>query len=101
MADGALLEWDLQVSSELVCLALRGEMDMSAPRAISGAADAVPHAAGHVVIDLTEVTFLDGAGLDVLMDLAAKLVQRGIQIEYGSRHRLVDRYLDLSKRELL
>ena len=91
----ALLEWELDFGPEVVRLVLRGEMDMSAADVTAPAVEAVAHVADRVVIDLAGVTFLDGGGLDVLMDVAQRLAGHGVEIVYGTMARPVDRYLGL------
>jgi anti-sigma B factor antagonist len=55
---------------------LEGEFDLYASPEVRQAADQVLEAGGHLVVDLTEVTFLDSSGLGTLVGLQkrAKLV---------------------------
>ena len=102
-AGGAALEsldWELDFGPELVTLVLRGEMDVSATETATTAIDALRETTTHVVIDLTDVSFVDGHGLDALMRLADLLTKAGISVAYGGRHRRVERYLDLTGRSL-
>jgi anti-sigma B factor antagonist/stage II sporulation protein AA (anti-sigma F factor antagonist) len=68
---------------------LRGEIDASNARAIQAALiEALPNSAFGLVMDLTEVFFIDSTGVRFLFDLAARLDRRQqelrLVVEQGS-----------------
>lgn len=96
MDSGVGLEWQVTPGAERAYLALAGELDMAAPEALDRALDAVADDVAAVTIDLTRVTFLDGAGLDALMDFTQRLADRGACTFFGSSPKAVSRYLELT-----
>lgn len=79
---------------------LRGEIDMAASEAIGAAAVAASTRSDRVVVDLSEVTFIDGTGLDALMRIADIAVAQGVVIGFAHRPPIVDRVLDLTSSTL-
>jgi anti-anti-sigma factor len=58
-------------------LRMRGEIDVSNARELSAAIDAaVPNGTHTIVMDLTDITYLDSAGVKLLMQLADRLRAR-------------------------
>jgi anti-anti-sigma factor len=59
-------------------VAVSGEIDIaSAPRLITGLNDAVGTAETPVIVDLTEVGFMDSTGLALLLNAHRRLARRG------------------------
>lgn len=57
---------------------LSGEIDLSNATELEGEiADAVPNSVRGVVLDLTELTYIDSAGVRLLLSLAGRLRWRG------------------------
>jgi anti-anti-sigma factor len=73
------------VQSELVgdstVVRIRGEVDLSNAWSVGGAVrDAISNQAHSVVVDLTEVSYLDSAGIRVLFDLSRGLAEHDQQL---------------------
>ena len=74
-----LLAVDHSASGGCAFLAVRGEIDIAtAPRLITALNDAVTDGDGDVplVVDLTEVAFMDSTGLALLIDTQRRLASR-------------------------
>ena len=76
-----------------------GEIDLAAHLEVEGAVAALGSGERVVTIDLSGVTFIDGAGLNALVHLAEAAIATGATVRYG-RSLSVDRYLDLVDRAL-
>jgi len=74
---------------------LVGEIDIAARDDVDRVVCALGTGDRTVTIDLTGVTFIDGAGLDALVRIAEAAVASGATVRYGSS-RPVTRYLDLT-----
>jgi anti-sigma B factor antagonist len=69
-----LIEITRAPSGDFVVARLNGEIDMkSAPRIHAALARAVPNAALGLVVDLSAVSYLDSAGMQLLFDLEREL----------------------------
>jgi anti-anti-sigma factor len=80
MSDLARVESELRDSFCLV--RLHGEVDISNVQEISVAIECAPaHAIGGVIVDLTHTTYLDSAGIGLLVRLAERL--RGRRQQFG------------------
>ena len=65
----------------LCVIRLHGEVDISNDREVLSAIEmAVPHSALRLIVDLTHTTYLDSAGLALLMRLAERLQARRQQM---------------------
>jgi anti-anti-sigma factor len=73
---------------------LVGELDMSSARALEEALGTAIERAGPVLIDLSEVTFMDSTGISALLKAAHVLRGRGCLILHGEQDN-VRRLLDL------
>jgi len=72
MSDLAWIETERRGSALLVRIS--GEIDISNARELSSAIEAaVPNGAPTIVVDLTNITYLDSAGVRLLMRLADRL----------------------------
>ena len=70
-------ELHLQRFDEQCVVAVRGEIDLeNAGRVRERIARAVPRTASRIVLDLSDVTHLDSAGVRLLFDLAARFDER-------------------------
>ncbi|MEA2350290.1 MAG: hypothetical protein QOG86_1231 [Thermoleophilaceae bacterium] len=92
-------EESLAIRSEgdVVVAELKGEIDLANAKAIGSlVAGAVPNDATGLVVDLSEVTYLDSSGVHLIFDLAQRLGDRQqrlvLVVPEGSR---VRRVLDL------
>jgi anti-anti-sigma factor len=88
---------DIRSEGDVVIAALRGEIDLANARAIGAlVAGSVPNDATGLVIDLSDVTYLDSSGVHLVFDLSERLVARqqrlALVVPEGSRIR---RVLDL------
>jgi anti-anti-sigma factor len=73
---------------------LVGELDMSSARELEEALGSAVEQAGPVLIDLSELTFMDSTGISVLLKATEALRGRGCIILHGERDN-VGRVLDL------
>jgi anti-anti-sigma factor len=88
---------DIRTEDDVVVASLRGEIDLANARAIGSlVAGAVPNDATGVVLDLSDVTYLDSSGVHLVFDLSERLSGRqqrlALAVPEGSRIR---RVLDL------
>ena len=68
---------DIRSEDDVVIAALRGEIDLANARAIGSlVAGAVPNDATGLVVDLSDVTYLDSSGVHLVFDLSERLVAR-------------------------
>ena len=79
---------------ELVVVALTGEIDLANASELEAAIlDAVPNGVGGLVIDATELGYLDSSGVRLLLSVAGRLSWRGqgfaVASPAGSRCRRV------------
>ena len=78
-------------SGEAVVVAPVGEIDLATVDELAQALDAAREEAGSVVLDLREVTFMDSAGLRLVLE--ASLAGEGFAVVRGPRE--VQRIFDL------
>jgi anti-anti-sigma factor len=72
-----LADLTLEVRDGPVVAAIRGDIDLSNVRDISSRIiDATPNSATGLVVDLSNVTYLDSAGLNCLFDFSERLQTR-------------------------
>jgi anti-anti-sigma factor len=65
-------------------VAFSGEIDMAVAEEVNAALETWPSAGGPVTIDLSDVTFIDSAGIGALLRAAAALGERGCIIVHGA-----------------
>jgi anti-sigma B factor antagonist len=83
-------------SEDLVRLRWQGELDLQARASLDAAVDAaLASRPVHLVLDMRAVTFIDGAGLGVLVRTAARCADLGIAVELLPS-RVVRRLVDLA-----
>jgi anti-anti-sigma factor len=75
---------------------LSGDIDMATTEDIASILDPSIEAGGPVIIDLSDVGFMDGAGVHLMIDAAEKLGDRGCIIVHGA-YGPVERVLDMTK----
>ncbi len=73
---------------------LTGELDMSTAPQLGEVLDAAVEHGGTILVDLSELTFMDSTGINVLLRAAVSLRGRGCLILHGEQDR-VRRLLDL------
>jgi anti-sigma B factor antagonist len=73
---------------------LAGELDMSTVPELDQMLEAAVERGGAVLVDLTELTFMDSSGIHTLIKAARSLGGRGCLILHGEQER-VGRVLDL------
>jgi anti-anti-sigma factor len=72
---------DAEHRGKLCVIRLHGEVDISNDREVLAAIEtAVPHSALRLIMDLTHTTYLDSAGLALLLRLAQRLQARRQQM---------------------
>ena len=68
---------DIQQRGDVVVVRMRGELDLAgAPRAGEQIGEAVPTSARGVVVDFSELEFIDSSGIAMLFGLARRLGSR-------------------------
>lgn len=75
---------------------LAGELDMSTAPELERALEAALEHGGPVVVDLSELRFMDSTGINVFLRAALSLSGRGCLILHGEQDR-VRRVLDLAR----
>ena len=65
---------------DAVIVEVIGEIDMSTAPKLAGAVSSVPETTRRVVVDLSEVSFLDSSALSALVHCQRGLVQRAIEL---------------------
>ena len=83
------------VSGDETVLRLEGELDVASGKQVEAAAALVPASARSVTIDLAELTFLDGWGVEGLAAFHAAQVLRGRAVHLRSVRPPVRRILDI------
>jgi len=72
-----LVTLDIQQRGDVVVVRMRGELDLAgAPRAGEQIGEAVPTSARGVVVDFSELEFIDSSGIAMLFGLARRLGSR-------------------------
>jgi anti-anti-sigma factor len=86
----------LQVRPGNQTLTLSGEIDIATAEDVRAMLE--PHIArgGPVTVDLSEVTFMDGAGVHVLVDAAEALGDKGCIVVHGA-HGSAAKVLDITR----
>jgi anti-anti-sigma factor len=76
-----LADVTFESSDRLVVASVRGELDMSNSDEVGAAlADRVPNEALGLVVDLSNVDYMDSTGIHVVYELRERLLNRGQQI---------------------
>ena len=78
MTDETPFDVRTSLDSDVLSVEAVGEVDMSTAPRLLATVDAVSDTARLVVIDLTEVSFLDSSGLNTLVKAQRRLSTRGI-----------------------
>jgi anti-anti-sigma factor len=73
---------------------LAGELDMSTAPQVREVLDAAVEHGGTILVDLSELTFMDSTGINVFLRAAVSLRGRGCLVLHGEQDR-VRRLLDL------
>jgi anti-sigma B factor antagonist len=84
------------VESESSSVVLRGEIDAHSAPALAGRFETLPAGDDDVVIDMSEVTFMDSSGLRVLIDLHERLAATSRRLVIGSPSQPVTRLLEVA-----
>jgi anti-sigma B factor antagonist len=80
MTDATPFEARSTLDQDVLTVGVVGEVDMSTAPRLLEILDAVSEASRLVVVDLTEVSFLDSSGLNVLVKAQRRLAPRGIAL---------------------
>jgi anti-anti-sigma factor len=68
---------EIRTDGDVVVALLSGEIDLANARAIGSlVAGSVPNDAGGLVLDLSDVTYLDSSGVHLVFDLSERLAAR-------------------------
>jgi len=87
---------DVRASDGVVALVLRGELDMAAAPELRGRVDAAAGRRG-LVVDLSEVTFIDSAVLKELLRAGAELARHDTRLVLAGPAPPVRRLLELTR----
>jgi anti-sigma B factor antagonist len=74
------LDIDVSTLNDLTWITLDGELDLATARGLERRLDAIPLAHTDVRLDLSELTFVDSAGLSVLLRLANRAEEEGRRV---------------------
>jgi len=99
LAEAGPLKLDVDVRGDQAVLTLIGELDVSASpllREIVMALAAAPSGAPHVVVDLTELQFLDSTGLGMIVESMARLREAGGDLQVRSAQGAPKRVMQLT-----
>ena len=86
----------VEVSTGNPVVTLSGEIDLATAAAVASALEPWARLGGPVIVDVSEVTFMDSTGLHALIKVAKALGERGCIIIHGA-HRAVWTLLQLSR----
>src|SRR6476646_2683542 len=84
MTDETFFDARIALDSDVLTVEAEGEVDMSTAPRLLEIIDAVSDAARLVIIDLTQVSFLDSSGLNALVKAQRRLGARGIALRIVS-----------------
>jgi stage II sporulation protein AA (anti-sigma F factor antagonist) len=88
------------LDSDVLLVTAEGEVDMSTSPRLLDAVNAVSEVVRLVIIDLTQVTFLDSSGLNTLVRAQRQLAPRGIALRIVSpSDRVVRRVFEIAHLE--
>lgn len=76
-------------------LALAGELDLSTVEELSAALNELVPEGGRIVLDVSELSFMDSTGLRVLLDVATRLREGGTVVLRGPQDQ-VRRVIEIS-----
>ena len=71
-------------AADILVVEVAGEVDMATSPQLTQAVEAAPDSMRRVVVDLSEVTFLDSSGLNALVVTRRSLAVRGIDLRVVS-----------------
>jgi len=71
-------------AADILVVEVAGEVDMATSPQVTEAVEAAPDGCRRVVVDLSEVTFLDSSGLNSLVGSRRSLGARGIELRVVS-----------------
>ena len=95
--NGEPFSWAIESRDSMVTLRLSGELDLAIVEASKDTlVDDVIRTQGSVVVDFSELEFIDSTGLRLLLDLKFKLDERGRTFALGATSPAVARVLDVS-----
>jgi len=92
-------QFDVRVETTpqgMVVVGVRGELDLAAAEAFEDAIASVRDAS-HVVVDLTDCTFLDSSGVRALSLSARDITERGARIDVVASNPAVLRVLEITR----
>lgn len=86
----------LEVSADGERLVVVGEIDASTSRQLADHLDPLPGSSGEVVLDMSDVSFVDSSGLRVLIDAHQRADRAGRSLVIVEPSHVVRRLLDIS-----
>ena len=91
------LKASVRAESSYTLVVLAGEADMNTREMLSGVlGEAMSEAARHLLIDMSELEFIDSVAMHVLMETHARFAGEGGRVSIVAPHPLVARVLNLS-----
>jgi anti-sigma B factor antagonist len=87
------------ITSDVLLCALTGEIDLlTAPQLQEKLTEVLDHAPAHLMLDLTDIKFLESAGLKILLDIHARQHATGYHLALVvGRNRIVTRPLRITE----
>ena len=82
--------------SNVVCIAVRGELDMSVAPGLTEAITTAGGSGATVLLDLSGVTFLDSSAIGALVASGREVTEAGGRLQIGSRSDIVTRVLEIT-----
>lgn len=93
---GSSFSWKIDAAFPISSITFAGDFDLQACRSIVNLTRSVPARTTGVLLDLSEVSFIDSNGLRRLMELKQELLDRDVRLFLNKISPTVKRVLDLS-----
>jgi anti-anti-sigma factor len=94
--NGSSFSWTIDAKIPISSIALVGDFDLKACESIADLEKSVPGRTTGVLLDLSEVSFIDSTGLRRLMQIKQGLRKRDVRLFLGKMSPVVKNVLDLS-----
>lgn len=96
MAESVFASASLTVEDATVIVRARGEFDIASADALANALAEAAHSGLPVVVDLTEVSFMDAACLGRIARARDQLTRAGVELRVIGAHGVVRRVFELT-----
>jgi anti-sigma B factor antagonist len=92
----SLLDIDVHPDTTRVTLSLTGELDMASADALRSCLESIDEDFREVVLDLSELTFMDSSGLAVIIDAQRRCNETTQQLALHNPGRAVAKLLEIT-----